>query len=388
MSTTQSSPAIQSMSTNSSNSPLGEAWGRLTQALRVAVSAKCLLMSLLGMFFMYLGSLCLGAASASTSVASIHFGQPVVEVVFGSRQDLPRDPVVGVPVAVAQPGWEIFGFEKSGKPWLLGFLSLVWNVCVWSLFGLAIARMAVVACGPSESISISTMEAFEFARRNWQNVAGAPLSVLLAIVLTAIPVHLVSWMVRFDVGYLLAGMFWIVALAFSALMAVLMLGLAIGWPLMWGAIAAEDSDLFDAISRSYAYAFQRPGHYLAYACMTVLLGMLGWTLACLTADAVIHLAFWNLQISGGHERMQLLRKIVEQPDSAVELTAMAQWGAYLVRHTNHLPWLLVEAFSFSFFWSSYAVIYLLLRRDVDQTAFDDVIGLRSLSVNGDDDLSS
>ena len=47
-------------------------------------------------------------------------------------------------------------------------------------------------------------------------------------------------------------------------MALLLLGLAFGWPLMWATISTEGTDSFDALSRSYAYVFQRPLRYLFY----------------------------------------------------------------------------------------------------------------------------
>ena len=45
----------------------------------------------------------------------------------------------------------------------------------------------------------------------------------------------------------------------------LAVGLAAGWPLMWPTISSEGTDAFDALSRSYAYVYQRPLAYLLYA---------------------------------------------------------------------------------------------------------------------------
>ena len=54
-------------------------------------------------------------------------------------------------------------------------------------------------------------------------------------------------------------------------MAVLLLGLIFGWPLMFSTISTEGTDAFDAISRSYAYVFQRPFHYLFYTILITIM---------------------------------------------------------------------------------------------------------------------
>ena len=77
------------------------------------------------------------------------------------------------------------------------------------------------------------------------------------------------------------------ALVAGLLMAILLLGLLFGWPLMWATISTEETDSFDALSRSYAYVFQRPLHYLFYAFVAGVVGWLGWLLVANFAAGVI-----------------------------------------------------------------------------------------------------
>ena len=77
---------------------------------------------------------------------------------------------------------------------------------------------------------------------------------------------------KVNLGVVLSGLIWFVVVAFSFMMVLLLIGLIIGWPLMWGAIACEGTDAFDAVSRAYAYAYQRPFRYLSY----IALGGIGW----------------------------------------------------------------------------------------------------------------
>ena len=82
-------------------------------------------------------------------------------------------------------------------------------------------------------------------------------------------------------------------------MALLLLGLIFGWPLMWATISTEGTDSFDALSRTYAYVFQRPLRYLFYAVVAALLGWLGWLLVENFAAAVVWLALWAASWGSG-----------------------------------------------------------------------------------------
>ncbi len=62
-------------------------------------------------------------------------------------------------------------------------------------------------------------------------------------------------------------------LAAGLVMTFLLLGLAAGWPLMIASAAVEGEDSFDAMSRTYAYVRQRPWHYVAYAAITLIVGV-------------------------------------------------------------------------------------------------------------------
>ena len=52
-------------------------------------------------------------------------------------------------------------------------------------------------------------------------------------------------------------------------MSLILLGLAVGWPLMLASIAIEDADAFDAFSRVYNYLFARPWYALFLTLLTL-----------------------------------------------------------------------------------------------------------------------
>ena len=131
------------------------------------------------------------------------------------------------------------------------------------MFGGAAARIAAVRLGRDEQVGLG--DAVVFARGKWPSLMAAPLMPLLAITLVALPIWLLGLMMRLNLGVAIAGLGWVLVALFGLVMAVFGIGLLFGWPLMWSTIATEGSDAFDAVSRSYAYTFQRPLHYLAYA---------------------------------------------------------------------------------------------------------------------------
>jgi hypothetical protein len=242
---------------------------------------------------------------------------------------------------------------------------------IWAFCGGAITRKSVVQCGLEQSVSMR--DALEFARKRWFAIFSAVTLPLVGIVMLAMPFTLLGWLMRLDIGIFVAGALWIFVLMVGGLMAVLCLGLLLGWPLMWGAISAENTDAFDAISRAYAYTFQRPLHYLMYVSTACMLGVMGWLLAWWFSEAVISLSYWSVEFGCGAERVTALRSYVNGEQPSGHLGSAMQSGTVLIRMTTGLTRCLASAFSFSFFWCNAGAIYLLLRHDTDQTELDDVI---------------
>ena len=306
------------------------------------------------------------ATSGSTAPALITSATRVLNI---DPASVPIDPIVGVPCSIVEPFVRVF---ETGQSWShLGYSVLggIATLAVWSFFGLAISRIAMLRCGMDARLSLR--DAAKFATRKWTAVLGAPLATLLAIVAIALPVHAISWLVRFDIGMFLVACVWLVVVAFGLLMCVLAIGLMFGWPLMWSSIAAEDSGLFDAISRSYAYTYQRPIHYLFYASIAAGLGLLGWLLACFATETVIDLAYWTIQFGGGAERVELLRSLVRS--STETESGLLAFSGRIVGVTNWIVRMVAGAFSYSFFWSASAAIYLMLRFETDETLTDDIV---------------
>ncbi len=224
-----------------------------------------------------------------------------------------------------------------------------------------------------------------FARSKWWAYFTAPLFPLLVSLLAAIPIALVGLLLRFELGMFLAGLFWFVTLLDGFFLAVLLLGLFFGWPLMWATISVEGTDSFDALSRSYAYTFQRPLQYLAYFLLTALLGALGMLVVGLFAWGTIVLTGWAASWLAGAQLAQATIAghaglgssvgglgLASGTGAAGDLGSLGQAGLGLIGFWNNVAVTLAASFALSYFWTSTTAIYFLLRRHVDATELDEV----------------
>ena len=241
----------------------------------------------------------------------------------------------------------------------------LWAVAVWAFFGAAICRSAAVRLTVDEKVGLNA--AVRFAGRKWAAHFAAPLLPVGGFALVAVPIIVLGLIMRAGgFGVLLGGIFWPLALIAGFVMALLLLGILFAWPLMWGAISTEGSDSFDALSRSYAYLMQRPLHYLFYAVVAAFFGWLGWLLVSTFASFVIWLAYWSAGWGCGSEQIGGIM------NGTGDFGGMGQAGAVLIQFWAGCVKLLAVGYMFSYFWSASTAIYLLLRKDVDNTEMDEV----------------
>lgn len=371
-------------------------WMILAEAFRHALSPKCLAFALVGVVLTILAWQAAGAMLLSSNVdphppAAVRFHRRVAswqprpeDSLIGSLPWMrlngpagpgsapPQDPVLAVPLQFVTPFHRLFSF---GASWSLCFYYLwggLLTVGIWSFCGTAITRSAVMHCGLGRRITF--VESLRFAKQYcWHVFYGVTLP-LVGIALLALPFIPLGWLMKLDIGVFVGGLLWLFVLVAGSLMAVLSLGLMFGWPLMWGTICTEKSDGFDAISRSYAYTFQSPLHYLFYLLIAGVLGTLGWLVAWWLSESAIALSLRAVELGSGSHRVTLIRAYVDgtQPFDEAAGSAMVG-GVRLMIVSNTIIRCLASAFSYSYFWCMAGAIYLLLRRDTDQTELDDVI---------------
>jgi hypothetical protein len=360
-------------------------WLMIFRCLRLALTIPILFLATVGALLMPLGDMLSRKlfeppAVMTPSVVPATPVVPPVQIVLPSRSPVPVFDIPtffsdkwwrsatdarGVYWSIMQPLFNLFDPLATTRTFVRNILTSLWNIAVWALFGAAITRIAIVHLAREERISLNA--ALRHTLRNYGWYFAAPLFPLIGVVLLAIPLAVLGLLMRLDIGVLLAGIVWPLVLIAGLAMAILVFGLLIGWPLMWPTISAEEqSDAFEAFSRSFSYSFQRPLHYFFYAVVAVFLGYLGWLFVGNFAEVLIALNHWAVSLGAGSVRTAMVLNPPEEPSNLLWAgSGLIHWWDWLVR-------LIAQAFNYAFFFCVASAIYLLLRRQVDQTDFDEV----------------
>jgi len=356
-------------------------WLNIVRIFRMSIAPKVLLLGAAGVLLTSLGwwftGTCFGVDRPATEWLEPFQKCPwkAVTEVIGDQPSLPGDwdwPRGTNLESHWSPGnpvsgpWELLnapmvqGLSHAGvsvRESLAILLSGVLAVAVWAFFGLAICRIVAVWWAAGERVGL--VESLLFAGRKWLSCMAAPLLPVAGILLLALGVAALGLLIRL-LGLWIGGLLWPFALAAAALAALLLLGLLFGWPLMWATIGIEGTDGFDAISRSYAYTFQRPLHYLCYAFAAGFVGWLGWLLVKNFAAGVVWLGYWSASFGCSEEQLKTL------------LGDGGGFGAGLTHFWAGCVKLLGVGYLFGYFFSASAAVYFLLRRDVDNTPMDEI----------------
>jgi len=242
-------------------------------------------------------------------------------------------------------------------------LSLMWLMIVWGICGGAISRIALVQV--AELRQAGAGEALRFALSSWGPLILAPLCPLLGLAFCGAVAAAFGLLYRLPaVGPALAGAVLVVPLAAGLVMTLLVAGLVAGWPLMHAAVAAGVEDALDALSRTFGYLSQRIGALAALLVFVWLEGLIGLELVDLLTGGVIRLTEWGLGLTAPGGAVGVLFGEVGGPAGAMAAAGHAFWLA-AVR-------LLAHGWTYSFFWTAAALLYLWLRHDVDGTPWSEI----------------
>jgi hypothetical protein len=281
-------------------------------------------------------------------------------------------------------------------------LVIAWTVVTWAIFGGAITRIATLEIARNEKIGL--VEALRYTCGRWRSYVFASFAPLLALaffVVLLILFGLVNWIPI--VAEFWNGLLWPVVLGIGLVMTVLLIGL-VGWPMIHATLSAEGSDSYDALSRCYSYVLQRPWSYLWYAVVSIAYGAAIIFFVGLVGSLLVYLGKWGVSQTPLTERFnrdpaylfiyaptsygwrdmllqgspvadgnaavsqRLIDRYVQQPD----FHGWNYIGPALVAFWLYLVFLMMIGFGYSYFWSMSAIIYLLMRRKVDDTDIDEV----------------
>jgi hypothetical protein len=169
-------------------------------------------------------------------------------------------------------------------------------------------------------------------------------------------------------GLAFAGAVWPLVLLGAVVLAILVVGVIAGWPLMVACVGVERGDSFQAISTAFSYLYQRPLHYAFYAAVALLVSIPTLLVAGLFAHATADLAMWATSFGMGHERTAaVLDGLAAAGPNA------AAWGVKAIGFWTRGLETLLSSFGWGYFWAIATAAYLLLRQDVDGTELDEVV---------------
>jgi hypothetical protein len=268
-------------------------------------------------------------------------------------------------------------------------LVIAWTLSVWAIVGGAITRIAAVQLARDERVGIADAVRFTLSRwRSYFFASFAPLLGIAAIVLVLNIFGIFNWIPFF--AELWDGLLWFIPLTLGLLIAFVLVGL-IGWPMIHATLSTEGSDSFDALSRSYSYVYQKPWNYLWYAIVALTYGAIVVFFVGLMGSLMVYLGKWGVGLTPGTNyfnrdpsylfvfaptsfgwRDLLLQGSPITDPSSPGFTGRNYIGAGLVAVWLYLVFLMVIGFGYSYFWSASTIIYLLMRRKVDDTDMDEV----------------
>jgi hypothetical protein len=253
---------------------------------------------------------------------------------------------------------------------------LLWALCVWAVFAGAMTRIAAVEQTGETKTSLAA--ALTFSLQNFPSYMIATLLPAVGIGIFWILCLLGGVFGRLPfVGPAVLGLLWGLELLFGFVMALILIGAAVGWPLMYATISTEASDGFDGFSRAYSYVFSRPWHYLWFGIVALAYGAIVVTFVYLVASLVAYLAAAGVAsglgtsgtgglLLGTPESVGGPGLLTGSPSGQISIGTLFA-GAWL-----QAVGLLVSGFVASYFWTASTVIYLLLRQVDDATDFHEV----------------
>ncbi|MEM6333165.1 MAG: hypothetical protein AAF823_07480 [Planctomycetota bacterium] len=264
------------------------------------------------------------------------------------------------------PAWLVS--EHPGFAAVFASIGLVVTVTV----GGAIARSTAVQVGRHRRIGAGASVAYVGRRMVWY-LATALIAPGVAVALLGLAAGLGALLnvPGLDVvGGLAFGL--VVLLAAGAV--VVLIGMAAAGNLMMPALAVEGTDAFDAVSRSYAYVFGRPLHFLWYTAVLLVAGALAYAALGLAVYGTMWLARgaagvlvfrgdeagWYEAVAPPPRRDRLLL-----PVDWEGLSATSRLTATMIRQWQLLLLALLPAYAFSYYFTAYTWVYLLIRRSAD-----------------------
>ena len=354
-------------------------WLHLGSALRMAFDPRKLLVSALGLLLLSLPNLMRITLSPAPEVAitgrlpwwSGYLFQdqqtelPPAEAILADpwstiRFAVGQGPQILNPLAqvLAQGRLLIESNFRWGQTTLMAG-ELLWIWFVWAVAGTLLCRLTALDFMGRD---VGWGEAWRYCRKRVVSAMASPLLPMIGVAAFWLPCVIAGWVTRIPgVGQPIVAGGWFFLTLLGGVLALLLLGLTLCWPLMIATIGVEGTDAFDGLSRSYNYLFSRPWYVIWMTCVILVIGgcaLFGVRWLAIEAD---HLAVMSMSSGASKSTMEPFLPTAADSSSSVQ---------NLLNFSRGVITLGVNAFAHSFFWVAVTVMFLLLRKSVDSTPLD------------------
>jgi hypothetical protein len=255
---------------------------------------------------------------------------------------------------------------------------------IFSIAGGAICRGAALQFSKDERPGIT--QCLKFSLKKFISLFFAPLAPVILITIFGIGIFLLGLIMNIPwAGEIIMALFIIVALVAGLLMTFAIIGLGGGVNLMFGAIVYENSDAFDAVSRSFSYVYARPWRLAFYSFLAAVYGSISYLFVRFFALVLLGISRWFMSLgiwTSGSKAQQLNKLVAVWPKpelfnflgNGLEISknATESIAAFVVHLAVLVVAGMVIAFAVSFYFSTSTIIYCLLRNKVDNTALDNI----------------
>ena len=396
-------------------------WLKLLRAVRIALMARVLLLGAAGLIATTIGwYLLTGLFSRGTDPVidrwrdetSLQIWEDAVpgnvdhtwintsvrnagDVFSSARRGLLNAPVM-IWAHMTRPFIAMFDSQLNGWGFLFLLLCGIWELVVWGFFGGAITHIAALKFTRDEAPGL--IASLKHAFGKWPSYGLPPLVALAGASVFAIQLVILGLIMRVEVLAFVAALFWPFVILLGLMMAILLIGALVGWPLMWATVSVEGTDAFDALSRSYAYTYHRPWRLLWYALFALFLAVVSMFVVKLFASSAIALGNWSIDWGLDDETMHTVvspKPAPVIPPPKLDLSATTDLNIDIKTPGVDAPaapalsktlsatrsiigfWkaavaVLVAGYQAGFLWVAAVGIYLLLRRDIDGVQMGEV----------------
>ena len=257
------------------------------------------------------------------------------------------------------------------------------ELAVISIAGGAICRIAALQFARGEKPGLT--EALLYSTKKFTSFFTAPLAPVGIIIFIGIFVFLLGLVGNIPrVGEIIVGLGMPLALFAGSLLAVIVIGAVAGFNLMFPAVAYDGSDCFDAISRSFSYVYAKPWRMISYTAVAAVYGSICYMFVRVFGFLALWITHWVLRFglwaNNGSNEANKLTAIWPKPDFRILFDSGQQqatnWtesvAVFLVYIFVLIVIGLIVSFIISFYYSANTIIYSLMRKAVDNAAFEDI----------------